>query len=113
MIKFLLNSITLIFFFFILISCGISPSNENLSLNDRENSSKYSRLEGLVEVKGNDVFITVNPDCKCRRSFKVVGEKREELKRLNGLFVEVKGNVKEYTPWSGEILVKKIYILEK
>ncbi len=111
MVKFLLSFITVIIA--LSFSCGIASNNENSSLNNKKYTAKHARLRGLVEVKGDDVFITVNPDCKCRKSFKVIGSKKEELKKLNGLFVEVEGITKEFTPWSGEIFVKKIYILEK
>ena len=94
------------------VSCNANTKKIDNIQNINKNY-KFERIEGLVEVKGQNVYIVVNPDCKCRKSYKVLGDKKEKLKKLKGLFVEVEGFVKDLTPWSAEILVKKIHILEK
>ncbi|RUM58621.1 MAG: hypothetical protein DSY60_01425 [Persephonella sp.] len=105
----------IIFSITFLYSCFKDTKNEKFSkIQILKISKNYRRIQGVVKKTfQGDIFIIINPDCKCRRSFKVIGSKKEELKKLNGLFVEVEGYIKEYTPWSGEILVEKIHILEK
>ena len=112
MFKFLLLFIIIFSSLFIINSCKAKDLKTN-SQNYQLENSRYERVEGLVEVYGDEVYIVINPNCKCRRSLKVIGDKKEKLKNLNGLFVEVEGYIKLKTPWSGEITVEKIYRLEK
>ncbi len=106
-IKLTLILFSLSFLVYPITSC--SATDKNIKTVNKE----YTRIEGLVERIGDDIFITVNPDCKCRKSYKVIGDKKEELKKVIGMFVEVEGYVKSFTPWSGEIEVKKIFLLER
>ena len=112
MLRILLIFSAIISLFFITFSCKAKNLNSE-SFEGTEKNVIHQGIEGLVEVYGDDVYIVINPDCKCRKSLKVLGDKKEELKKLKGLFVEVEGDVKFKTPWSGEIIVEKIFRLEK
>jgi len=65
---------------------------------------KVGELTGLVEVFGTRVFITVNPTCKCRVSYRVVGKRwRKLLVKFRGRFISVLGWLSKTSPWSGYI----------
>ncbi len=75
--------------------------NKPSSMNEKE-------LEGVVEVYRDDVYIVVNPECKCRRSYKVLGRYRDVIRELKGETIRVRGRIKKFSPWSGEIYVDDI-----
>ncbi len=71
-------------------------------------------LRGAVEITPGAVYLVVNPECKCRRSYRVFPEStaRELLKeagRRRGapFIVKVLGWLTETSPWSGYIYVKQ------
>ncbi len=71
-------------------------------------------LRGAVEITPGAVYFVVNPECKCRRSYRVFPESvaRELLKeagRRRGapLKINVLGWLKRTSSWSGYIYVKQ------
>ena len=77
--------------------------------NCKNSGFKKKELDGVVEVYKNDVYIVVNPTCRCRQSYRVLGDYKDVLKEYAGREVRVFGKVKRFSPWSGEIYVEKIY----
>ncbi len=76
--------------------------------NNKPSSARERELEGIVEVYKDDVYIVVNPDCKCRRSYKVLGRFKNVIMELKGETIRVRGRIKKFSPWSGEIYVDDI-----
>ena len=69
----------------------------------------YGVLKGLVKITdGDNLYLIVDPDCKCRRSYKIKGKHKLKLRKYRNRTVEVEGYIKNYSPWSGEIEVIKI-----
>ncbi len=71
-------------------------------------------LRGVVEITPGAVYLVINPECKCRRSYRVFPESvaRELLKeagRRRGALLKIKvlGWLKRTSPWSGYIYVKQ------
>jgi len=79
-----------------------------LCSNIRQADWKQKQLDGVVEVYKGYVYIVVNPACKCRQSYLVVGDFKQKVKRYAGKEVVVSGRVKKTSPWSGKIEVEKI-----
>ena len=77
--------------------------------NCKNSGFKKQELDGVVEVYKGDVYIVVNSTCRCRQSYKVLGNHRDALKGYAGREVKVFGRIKKFSPWSGEIYVEKIY----
>jgi len=93
---------------FVISSCTVrtTMSTPNTSVSVR---ATYGVLKGVVEVHDRDnLYIVVDPKCKCRRSYKVRGRYRYKLKKYRNRNVKVEGYIKNKTPWSGEIEVIKI-----
>ena len=66
-------------------------------------------LNGVVEVYKGSVYVVVEPNCRCRQSYKVLGDYKNILKRYAGHKIRVFGKVKRFSPWSGEIYIERIY----
>ncbi len=79
------------------------------SSNCKNSSTKKESLYGVVEVHKNDVYVVVKPNCRCRQSYRVLGDYKDVLKEYAGREVRVFGKVKRFSPWSGEIYVEKFY----
>ncbi len=84
-----------------------SKNNKNIKNDTQPSESDIRVVEGKVEVNGDNVYIVENPDCKCRVSYKVLGDIKDELKKLEGKIIKVKGKIKKFTPWSGTIEIVK------
>jgi len=65
-------------------------------------------LEGVVEIYKGGVYIIVNPSCRCRESYRVLGGYKKVLKNYVGKKVKIRGKVKKFSPWSGEVYVEKV-----
>jgi len=74
----------------------------------RKSNWKEKRLDGVVEVYKGNVYIVVNPACRCRQSYLVLGDLKYKVRRYTGKEVVVIGKIKKTTPWSGKILVEEI-----
>ncbi len=71
-------------------------------------------LRGAVEIIPGAVYLVVNPECKCRRSYRVSPESAaeeilKEVRKRKGapLKIRVLGWLKRTSPWSGYIYVKQ------
>ncbi len=70
-------------------------------------------LRGTVEITSRAVYLVVNPECMCRRSYRVFPEstvrelKKAGRKRGAPFRVRVLGWLTETSPWSGYIYVKQ------
>lgn len=65
-------------------------------------------LRGTIETgKGGEVYLVVNPKCKCRRSYLILPkEVAEGLKKKESLSeITVLGWLLRTSPWSGYIYV--------
>ncbi|AEA34608.1 hypothetical protein [Hippea maritima] len=95
---------------------GHCYSMDTVNTPENKNSSKIvilsGKIVGLVEVSKNDVYITTNYTSRSRVSYKASGNLKDELKKLKGKVVEVKG-IRKRIGWSGEIEVEKIIKIVK
>ena len=65
-------------------------------------------IEGLVEIYANkDVYIVEKWQSRSRRSYKVMNMTRK-IASYKGKIIKVKGKIRRYSPFSGEIHVDKI-----
>lgn len=76
--------------------------------SEQQIKGEQKELEGVVEVYKGNVYIVVNPACRCRESYRVLGRYKKVLKSYAGKKVKVKGKVKRLSPWSGEVYVEKV-----
>jgi len=99
--------------FLLPISCVNSSTVKNNEVNIPADY-QYKKITGKVELSndGKNVYIVVNPDCRCRISYLVVGDNINLVKKYNGKTVTVEGYLKNKTPWSGEIIVERIIKVE-
>ncbi len=77
--------------------------------NCKNSVLKKEELDGVVEIHKDDVYIVVKPNCRCRQSYRVLGNYKNILREHIGRKVRVFGKVRKFSPWSGEIYVEKVY----
>jgi len=104
-------SISILLFSSCLSTTSAKDNTEEQTIS-KENY-EYGEIVGIVEVSGENIYIVVNPDCKCRSSYLVKGEYADKIKEYEGKNVSAKGYIKRYTPWSAEIIVEKFIVIEK
>ncbi|WP_022671233.1 hypothetical protein [Hippea alviniae] len=96
----------LIFVLVLTFTYGCNSKTERHTLK-KSVIKNYGILVGLVEVYGKDVYIVSNYTSRSRVSYYVEGRLKNDIARLNGKVVEVKGETQRIG-WSGTIKVEKI-----
>ena len=96
----------LIFVVVLVFACGCNAKTGRHTLNKSVLKS-YGKLIGLVEVNGDNVYIVSNYTSRSRVSYCVEGRLKDDVAKLEGKIIEVKGETQRIG-WSGTIKVEKI-----
>ncbi len=96
----------LIFVVVLVFACGCNAKTGRHTLNKSVLKS-YGKLIGLVEVNGDNVYIVSNYTSRSRVSYCVEGRLKDDVAKLEGKIIEVKGETQRIG-WSGTVKVEKI-----
>ena len=89
-----------------------NKDKETVSASGIKISSTKRQNTGMIEVSGDDVYYVLNWTSRSRKTLKVTGKLKEEIREKKGRIIEARGKITYESPWRGTIEIESYTVIE-